>query len=194
MVAGDRSIGPSGRRGRAPRNAHSTGAHHPVGRRTFVDRVLPMAAGTRPAAPRVVLRVGLKARPRRSGRCRLEDVVVLAAERRLGSLPAQDAVLLGRQRPRHPARPTFDMTRRLAAGVWVLTRPWSPYADHHQVGPAPGRRSWVWPERRPRRPNWPRRVDMPAPEPARRVVKATGRLTRRRGCEHPCDPGRRCRS
>ena len=76
--------------------------HHPVGRvGLLVDRLL---AGRRresgPAATGVVLRVGLEQLGPAAGtavRARLEHVVVLAAERRLGSLLAQHLVLLGRQ-------------------------------------------------------------------------------------------------
>src|SRR5262245_25869747 len=84
--------------------AHHLGSNHPVGRvALFLDRVLARRRGKRgPAATRVVLGRGteeLGATPGAAVGPRLEHVVVLAAERRLGSLLTQDAELLGRQLP-----------------------------------------------------------------------------------------------
>src|SRR5205085_7949997 len=76
--------------------------HHPVGRvGLLLDSVVTRGRREgRPAAARVVLRVGveqLRAAPGAAVAARLEDVIVLATKRRLGSLLPQDAVLLGRQ-------------------------------------------------------------------------------------------------
>ena len=84
----------------AARGAHHLGAHHPVARiGLLVDRILARRrVERRPAAARVVLRVGgeeLRAAAGAAVGARLEDVVVLAGERRLGALLAQYAVCLG---------------------------------------------------------------------------------------------------
>src|SRR4051794_22009909 len=82
--------------------AQHLGAHHAVGRVGLLLHGI-FARGRRkgrPAAPGVVLRIGFEQLCAAAGapvRARLEYVVVLTAERRLGSLLAQDAVLLGRQ-------------------------------------------------------------------------------------------------
>ena len=84
----------------AARGAHDLGANHPVSRvGLLVDRVLAgRRVEGRPAAARVVLRLRAEDLGPATGaaiRARLEDVVVLAGERRLGALLPQDAVLLG---------------------------------------------------------------------------------------------------
>src|SRR5436853_5455178 len=86
----------------AATRAQHLGADHPVRRvDLLVHGVLAGRSGEGgPAAARVVLRVGVEQLRAAAGAAvgaRLEGVVVLAAERRLRSLLAQDAVLLGRQ-------------------------------------------------------------------------------------------------
>ena len=75
---------------------------HPVARvRLLLDRLLGRRCEERrPAAPGVVLRLRAEELSAAAGADvlpRLEDVVVLARERRLGALLAQDVVLLGRE-------------------------------------------------------------------------------------------------
>src|SRR5579875_105882 len=77
--------------------------HHPVARvGLLLDGGLVRGRGERrPAAAGVVLRLRLEQRRAAAGAAvgaGLEDVVVLAAERRLGSLLPQDVVLLRRER------------------------------------------------------------------------------------------------
>src|SRR6185312_3995204 len=79
--------------------AHDLGADHPEGDvGLLVDRVLGRRGVERgPAAAGVVLRLRLEEGRAAAGtdvRAGLEGVVVLAAERRLGALPPEDAVLL----------------------------------------------------------------------------------------------------
>src|SRR5438128_2073069 len=125
-------------------------SHHPVARvGLLVHGLAGRGCGERgPAAAGVVLRLGVEqlGSAARAAVCpRLEDVVVLAAERRLRPLLAQDAVLLGRQflapfllglldlrheasvafgseYPQRDSNPCFSLER---AATWTASR-WGP--------------------------------------------------------------------
>src|SRR5690606_16709005 len=84
----------------AAARAQNLGAHHPVARvGLLVDRALAgRGVEGRPAATGVGLRVGVEQLGPAAGaavRAGLEHVVVLAGERRLGALFAEDPVALG---------------------------------------------------------------------------------------------------
>src|SRR5215207_10134888 len=86
----------------AARGAHHFGSDHPVRRvRVLVDRALARRSGEGgPPAARVVLRFRAEELGAAAGaavRSVVERVVVLAAERPLRALLAEDAELLGRQ-------------------------------------------------------------------------------------------------
>ena len=88
----------------AAASAHHLGAEHAVAYvRLFLDRILACRREEgRPAATGVVLALReeeLRAAAGTAVDAGLEDVVVLAGERRLGALPAQDPVVLVRQLP-----------------------------------------------------------------------------------------------